>query len=754
MLPPSIGSIPEVREEYPGSCLTERTARLLQFIELGPPDLCNIYKHSINAKREHGEIGTFLYFVGVDTSSIASIAAHLQSLANLMTSKSQYWFGEKKHWKVPQLTYCTFNAFSKTDIRVTVHIPGKFGIQILNQDGKMIQDNLNDKQLEKLWLETFVTSITRAVLESEDNEDANKLGGVVEIRKINPFNNGSASKELLNNFFIGFEQLFFQGTKLGCSVEFPQPTAVNNYLVDGFLKVVELTQSYSRGLEILERLYKTEPGVISIIAKLQLLKQDEIQAVKTMYKGIQDNKRDANTLVLQAEYCLDKKKPELALELAKQAVKSSPSDYFTWSVLVKCYTKLGDFENALLTLNSCPMNSHKERYQLKRVVPIKTHDELHLPSPMDVTLDEVSNLQSNDISYEHRNLDPQLANLPATNLKSTYAKAYDLLTEIVAKTGWEQLLKYRAKVFVMEEEYRKDKKGTANGHIRKNSTQSSVTVNDSTAAATPSITESDVESTTAIKSPTQKPMDAATSVAPASVAPEAPTVDDDTDYDEEFKKKRLCERWLDNLFMLLYEDLRAFTMWQAESLHFQAQQMEYKKTTLEWEILGSIAYRLKHFKEGAVAFSNALSGRFSAKSQREMLKYYLKEHSRLVTKNTSSFSGNPSFIQNYSKMMNQLNEKILESIVRLLVWNHRWYSDFSPFLLLSLSDLVAWEGSVKIESSVKALYSEIKLPGGASKDGSGKDHKEDHFSNHGVIEMMKDLNDDYIKLYNLNNADE
>lgn len=749
MLPPSLGSIPEVREEYPGACLTERTARLLQFIELGPPDLCNIYKHSINAKREHGEIGTFLYFVGVDTSSIASIAAHLQSLANLMTSKAQYWFGEKKHWKVPQLTYCTFNAFSKTDIRVTVHIPGKFGIQILNQEGKMIQDNLNEKQLERLWLETFVTSITRAVLESEDNEDANKLGGVVEIRKINPFNNGSASKELLNNFFVGFEQLFFQGTKLGCNVDFPQPTVVNNYLVDGFLKVVELTQSYSRGLEILERLYKTEPGVISIIAKLQLLKQDEIEAVKTMYKGIHDNKRDANTLVLQAEYCLDKKKPELALELAKQAVKSSPSDYFTWSVLVKCYTKLGDFENALLTLNSCPMNSHKERYQLKRVVPIKTHDELHLPSPLDVTLDEVSNLQSNDISFEHKNLDPQLANLPATNLKSTYAKAYDLLTEIVAKTGWEQLLKYRAKVFVMEEEYRKDKK-TANGHLRKGSTQSSVTVNDNTTATTtPSVTESDVESTVAIKSPTQKPLDAA-----ASVAPEAPTVKDDTDYDEEFKKKRLCERWLDNLFMLLYEDLRAFTMWQAESLHFQAQQMEYKKTTLEWEILGLIAYRLKHFKEGAVAFSNALSGRFSAKSQREMLKYYLKEHSRLITKNTSSFSGNPSFIQNYSKMMNQLNEKILESIVRLLVWNHRWYSDFSPFLLLGLSDLVAWEGSVKIESSVKALYSEIKLPGSGSKDGAGKDHKEDHFSNHGVIEMMKDLNDDYIKLYNLNNADE
>ena len=48
-------------------------------------------------------------------------------------------------------------------------------------------------------------------------------------------------------------------------------------------------------------------------------------------------------------------------------------------------------------------------------------------------------------------------------MKSTFAKAYDLLTEIVVKTGWESLLKYRAKVFVMEEEYRKDRQGSATG---------------------------------------------------------------------------------------------------------------------------------------------------------------------------------------------------------------------------------------------------------------------------------------------------
>ena len=363
-----------------------------------------------------------------------------------MTNKLQYWFGEKKHWKVPELTYCSFNAFSKVDMRVTVHIPGKFDVQVINQEGKLIHEKLSTDELEKLWMETFLTSIVRSVLESEDGDDVNKVGGLVEVRKINPFNNGIASKELLNNFLNSFEELFFEGGKLGCSVEIPQPTTINNYLVDGFIKIIQLTQSYDRGIEILQRLHKVETGVISLIARLQLLKQDEIGAVKTMNQGILENKRDSDLLVLQSEFCLDKKKPDLALELAKQAVKSSPSDFKTWAILVKVYTKLGDFENALLTLNSCPMNSHKEKYHLKRVVPIRSNDDLHLPSPMDVTLDEVSNVQSNDVGFEQRNLDPSLASLPAANLKSTFAKAYDLLTEIVVKTGWEVLLKYRAKV--------------------------------------------------------------------------------------------------------------------------------------------------------------------------------------------------------------------------------------------------------------------------------------------------------------------
>lgn len=681
---------------------------------MGPADLCNIHKHVATSKKP--ELGTFLYYTGIDTSNSASIAAHLQGLATLITSKSQYWFGEKKHWKVPELTYCSFNAFSKVDMRVTVHIPGKFESSVVGSDGKLIHDKLSEAELDQMWLETFVSSIVRCLIDS-DEDDANRVGGLVEIRRENPFNNGKASVELLANFVAGFEKLFWDGPKLGCGVDIPLPTLISNYLVDGFLKCVELTQSFDLALEVLRRLEAKEPAVTTLIAQVLLLKDEEIQAVQVMADGIAKNKRDAELLLLQTQFLVDKRRYDLALSSAKQAVKSSPSDFKTWAALVKVYTKLNDFENALLTLNSCPMNSHKEKFMLRRIIPLRGGgDDLHLPSPIDVTLDEVTNLQSSSVSVEQKNLNSQLANLPAANLKSTFAKAYDLLTDIVIKTGWEALLKYRAKVFVMEEEYRKDKGSTS--HLRSNSE----TVSHNGLEVDGDVTTTDDSSTLAVKSPKK----------------EVNGDSDDNSAENEFRKKRLCERWLDNLFMLLYEDLRAYTMWQAEFVHFQAQQMEYKKTTLEWEILGLIAFRLKHFKEGSVAFSNALGGRFSAKSQRELLKYFKMERAKILTKTTAG-DVTVSAAHNYGKTVNQLNEKVLECCIKLLVWNHRWYNDFSPNLINSLSDLVAKEGLIKIQSLVRAVY-------------SNNINHSDGMANHGITDMMDDLYL-FFKEYKLNGTE-
>ncbi len=57
--------------------------------------------------------------------------------------------------------------------------------------------------------------------------------------------------------------------------------------------------------------------------------------------------------------------------------------------------------------------------------------------------------------------DIALLRLPAPSLRGTFAKAYALLTRLVGQIGWDELLRTRSSVFVMEEEYRKHKTQTS-----------------------------------------------------------------------------------------------------------------------------------------------------------------------------------------------------------------------------------------------------------------------------------------------------
>lgn len=67
--------------------------------------------------------------------------------------------------------------------------------------------------------------------------------------------------------------------------------------------------------------------------------------------------------------------------------------------------------------------------------------------PFGVSFDFLPNIQA----------DPALLRLPAPGLRGTWARAYSLLTRLVSEIGWDELLKTRSAVFVMEEEYRMQK---------------------------------------------------------------------------------------------------------------------------------------------------------------------------------------------------------------------------------------------------------------------------------------------------------
>src|SRR5258708_28768297 len=106
--------------------------------------------------------------------------------------------------------------------------------------------------------------------------------------------------------------------------------------------------------------------------------------------------------------------------------------------------------------------------------------------------------------------------------------------------------------------------------------------------------------------------------------------------------------------MVLYEDLRIYTIWRTEMAQYRAQSMQYKKSAEEWAILGSLASRLHHEAEAVAAYRQCLSNRFSPKALTGILSEVEKD------KNT---------------------REAVASVIRLVTWQYRWYSEFSPELL-------------------------------------------------------------------------
>lgn len=102
--------------------------------------------------------------------------------------------------------------------------------------------------------------------------------------------------------------------------------------------------------------------------------------------------------------------------------------------------------------------------------------------------------------------------------------------------------------------------------------------------------------------------------------------------------------------MVLYEDLRIYTIWRTEMAQSRQQALEYKKTPTEWITLGELAERLHHFDEAIEAYRHCLSIRFSPKAMTGILELYAKQGD---------------------------TRGMLNALIRLTAWQYRWYSEVS-----------------------------------------------------------------------------
>ncbi|CAL5867515.1 uncharacterized protein PFLUO_LOCUS1734 [Penicillium psychrofluorescens] len=658
-------AVPEIHEEEDLYVAVDaRTESLQSLRELGPPDLVYLVKQPKTSGTR--QTGLYHHVTGIDASSSASLAAYVNTLTFSPLDKTH---------KVVSGIYCCYNAFSHLDMRVEVKIPGSLESYCIDERG--------DKRVatEALWLETFLCAVLRAYLYADDGS-GDAIKKIVGVRRFNPVTN----TEMEHKFLEAAEKLFFMGRQLSSDPETQVPNTVSNHLTSGLLKYIHTTGRYTSGINLFEKIRTRDVEVSSLLAKVQMMADEEVQAVRLMYDALQDVPMDYALLDEQASFCQSKGEGEMALECAKRAVTAAPSEFTTWARLAEVYVSLEQWDLALLTLNSCPMFTYQDKDTPRMPQPSR----IMLPVLAESILDEIDEGQPKQ-GDPHDYVHPSLRKLHAAGYQGTFLKAYNLLTKIAAAIGWDQLLKVRSEVFVMEEEYRVERK-----HVPKPAETLDAETNGDGAEKDEEEGEEE-EETGSVSGPVsaQEPAEESLSGNGEETQPETsierpeqtvasevvksgnedPVGDPSHETYSQFRNKRLCERWLDNLFMVLYEDLRIYTIWRTEMAQFRQQAMEYKKSATEWEILGELAERLDHFDESIEAYQNCLAIRFSPKAMRGLLKLYEQ--------------------QNDTRGM-------LGALIRLIAWQYRWYSEFSPELLFMVRKLIEDEGAVKVRSIVQA----------------------------------------------------
>lgn len=240
------------------------------------------------------------------------------------------------------------------------------------------------------------------------------------------------------------------GWQLGSEPEIQVPNLIANHLTTGILNYIHTTGRYASGINLFEKLRSRNNEISSLLARVLISADEEVQAVKLLHDAIEDLPMDYALLDCQSSFCQSKGRLDWALECAKRSVTAAPSEFGTWAKLAEIYVGLEQWDLALLTLNSCPMFTYQDKDAPRMPEPARINLPVLAESMLD-EIDETPHPLDSDLIH------PSLRKLHAATYKGTFLKAYSLLTEITAKIGWDQLLRIRSQVFVMEEEYRSEK---------------------------------------------------------------------------------------------------------------------------------------------------------------------------------------------------------------------------------------------------------------------------------------------------------
>jgi tetratricopeptide (TPR) repeat protein len=312
------------------------------------------------------------------------------------------------------VTYCSYNILNKSDFRArfVVHMNGTSkkipvqvdrSFQIITYAGDRKNMTFNATTIKDLqsnyWEELSASQIIR--LFNHLDNPSQQLTGLVSYHNYVDSKTSILSSVQTLVKFLGRGNL--TGTKVGygtatnCSSHGDSSASGNsslrktnsfrNFLIDTLLRLCQLDVSGETCefaiSQIHSRYYTNinEPGdwdvVILQIFKVTLGCNKEREFLNMVHRYLSRGEVYTTQLGLilleQVKFLITKKNYDLALKMAQKCVSILPLDFECWYNLALCYCLIKDFENALLTINSMPiiLNNREKTFELDVVAGMK-----------------------------------------------------------------------------------------------------------------------------------------------------------------------------------------------------------------------------------------------------------------------------------------------------------------------------------------------------------------------------------------------
>lgn len=696
----------------------------------GPPDLVhwgryfglrssqylnNDFTDEQEHKDDDGYVGCYHYSNGLVLRNHQALERHVCHIIGLESQADGY------HWKKDItentgnykkemiVTYCTYNIFNKSDLRakliihttsslrkVAVTIDSSYTI-IPNSGDKRRTQSYNAKTIDKLppayWDELAASSIVRLFWQG-DLPSSQLVGTVSHAEATDHID---VSINLLVQF-LGRGHLTESRTSYGLVSSSGSQDKNNkislyrNSLIDALVRLAELDISGAHTERTIDTIASRYVDGSFDVVVLRLLKTraDELRYLQIIHQHlVRDVHLTQGALILleQVKFLILKKQYDLALVVAEKSVHILPLDYDCWYYLALGFILSNNFKKALQTINILPVILSAKRKSNIDVVQ-------GIQDVFVSTFINRSNLRDEVISektfaayFPHPDVGGSIDRL----WHQLFVFNPHLRRPIVGNQFYQSPLMAASPRELSSVDHNLIRIGGPASLKYAYSAQSA-------GAPSASILEFDRTSTWGRTYDLVSLLiavygwDNVVKLKEQLFRPHAPAKD--FEVDASLTGRSACEPWLDQMFLLIYEDLRVLMLKKAELEH----------SALEWEMLGLLGYSVKYnLKESISGVITSVMGvladggfdYFGLVKLLEIYDEFVLSDTSNVDVITDSYSGrlfsNKLILVSFSEVFDEFQQSlehdflaldfIVLTLMRLISWYVRWYNYSMPHIV-------------------------------------------------------------------------